>query len=49
MQPLAMALCGMSGCPAVSSFWAIVMPPTSAGSAKQAVGKAKDAVHKATK
>jgi len=28
MQPLAIALAGMSGCEAVSSLWAMVMPPT---------------------
>ena len=29
MHPLAIALSGMSGCPAVSSFCAMAMPPTS--------------------
>jgi hypothetical protein len=29
IHPLAMALLGMSGAPAVSIFWAIVIPPTS--------------------
>jgi hypothetical protein len=28
-HPLAIALSGISGCSAVSSFWAIVTPPTS--------------------
>src|ERR1035437_3536200 len=29
IHPLGMALSGISGCPAVSSFWAMVIPPTS--------------------
>lgn len=29
IHPLAIALCGISGCPAVSGFCAMVMPPTS--------------------